>query len=237
MVISNSNYFAMQNWAIMGCRKFSAGYRFQNQCVNIMVCLVGLLLSFQVSAERPVKIVMLGDSLTAGYGLVKGQSVPAQLEKALRAESVNVKIINAGVSGDTSAGGLARISWALVGQPDGLIIELGANDGLRGLDPKQTFRNLNAIIEHALSAHIKVLLTGMLAPPNLGTEYGKDFNSVYPLLARHHGLELYPFYLKGIVSDPLLNLEDGLHPNEKGVAVIVKNLMPKVKILIAKIKK
>jgi acyl-CoA thioesterase-1 len=95
----------------------------------------------------------------------------------------------------------------------------------------------NAIIEHALSAHIKVLLTGMLAPPNLGTEYGKDFNSVYPLLARHHGLELYPFYLKGIVSDPLLNLEDGLHPNEKGVAVIVKNLMPKVKTLIAKIKK
>ena len=221
----------------MAWREFSAGYRLQKQCVNLVICLAGLLLPFQVSAERPVKIVMLGDSLTAGYGLVKGQSVPAQLEKALRDESVDVKIINAGVSGDTSAGGLARISWALMGQPDGLIIELGANDGLRGLDPKQTFRNLSAIIEHALSAHIKVLLTGMLAPPNLGEEYGKDFNSVYPLLARHHSIELYPFYLKGIVSDPALNLEDGLHPNEKGVTVIVKNLMPKVKILIAKIKK
>ena len=202
-----------------------------------MVCFVGLLLSSQVNAEEPVKIVMLGDSLTAGHGLVKGQSVPAQLEKVLRAEKINVKIINAGVSGDTSAGGLARISWALAGQPDGLIIELGANDGLRGLDPKQTFRNLNSIIEYALSANIKVLLTGMLAPPNLGPEYGKDFNSVYPLLARHHGIELYPFYLKGIVANKTLNLEDGLHPNEKGVTIIVKNLIPKVKTLIAKIKK
>lgn len=208
----------------------------QHRRVNIMAYFVGLFLSFQVSAEEPIKIVMLGDSLTAGYGLVKGQSVPAQLERALRAESINVKIINAGVSGDTSAGGLARISWALAGQPKGLIIELGANDGLRGLDPKQTFRNLNAIIEHALSARIEVLLAGMLAPPNLGLEYGEDFNSVYPLLARHHGVELYPFYLEGIVADPILNLEDGLHPNEKGVAVIVKNLIPKVKSLIVKIK-
>ena len=198
---------------------------------------MSLFLSFQASAAEPVKIVMLGDSLTAGYGLVKGQAVPAQLERALKAEGVNVKIINAGVSGDTSAGGRARLTWALSEQPEGLIIELGANDGLRGLDPKQTFKNLNAIIEQALSAQIDVLLTGMLAPPNLGPEYGKAFNRVYPLLARYHGIELYPFYLEGVVSDPALNLEDGLHPNEKGVAIIVKNLLPKVKNFIAKLKK
>ena len=196
-----------------------------------------MFLPFQAIATEPVKIDMLGDSLTAGYGLVKGQAVPAQLERALKAEGVNVKIINAGVSGDTSAGGRARLTWALSEQPEGLIIELGANDGLRGLDPKQTFKNLNAIIEQALSAQIDVLLTGMLAPPNLGPEYGKDFNRVYPLLARYHGIELYPFYLEGVVSDPALNLEDGLHPNEKGVAIIVKNLLPKVKNFIAKLKK
>ena len=237
MVIFKLKHFVLQDWAIKSWRKIYAGYGMQHRLVNIMVCFVGLLLSSQVNAEEPVKIVMLGDSLTAGHGLVKGQSVPAQLEKVLRAEKINVKIINAGVSGDTSAGGLARISWALAGQPDGLIIELGANDGLRGLDPKQTFRNLNSIIEHALSANIKVLLTGMLAPPNLGPEYGQDFNSVYPLLARHHGIELYPFYLKGIVANKALNLEDGLHPNAKGVTIIVKNLIPKVKTLKKKKKK
>lgn len=180
---------------------------------------------------------MLGDSLTAGYGLPKGKSVPAQLELALKTGGFNVKIINAGVSGDTSAGGLRRLTWALSEQPQGLIIELGANDGLRGLDPKQTFKNLNAIIEKALSAQIKVLLTGMLAPPNLGPEYGKDFNYVYPQLAHNHGIELYPFYLEGVISNPTLNLNDGLHPNVKGVAVIVKNLLPEVKKLIAKIRK
>ena len=188
-----------------------------------------------VRAAEPLKILMLGDSLTAGYGLVKGQSVPAQLEMALKADGINVKILNAGVSGDTSAGGLARLAWALAEKPKGLIIELGANDGLRGLEPKQTFKNLNTIIEKALSAHLKILLTGMLAPPNLGSEYSTDFNRVYPILARYHGIDLYPFYLEGVASVPGLNLEDGLHPNEKGVAIIVKNLMPQVKKLITKI--
>jgi len=188
-----------------------------------------------VRVAEPLKILMLGDSLTAGYGLVKGQSVPAQLEMALKADGINVKILNAGVSGDTSAGGLARLAWALAEKPKGLIIELGANDGLRGLEPKQTFKNLNTIIEKALSAHLKILLTGMLAPPNLGSEYSTDFNRVYPILARYHGIDLYPFYLEGVASVPGLNLEDGLHPNEKGVAIIVKNLMPQVKKLITKI--
>lgn len=180
---------------------------------------------------------MLGDSLTAGYGLPIGQSVPEQLELALKTGGINVKIINAGVSGDTSAGGLARLAWALAEQPNGLIIELGANDGLRGLDPKQTYLNLKTIIEQAISEQIEVLLTGMLAPPNLGPEYSKDFNRIFPLLARKQGVEFYPFYLKGVISNPNLNLEDGLHPNEKGIAIIVKNLLPKVKKLIAKIKK
>ena len=203
--------------------------------VNMIPCLLCLLFSFQATAAEPLKILMLGDSLTAGYGLVKGQSVPAQLEKRLNAEGVNVRIINAGVSGDTTAGGLARMKWALTEDPKGLIIELGANDGLRGLDPKQTFENLDAIINQALAADLEILLTGMLAPPNLGPEYSQEFNRIYPLLAQYHGIDLYPFYLEGIVSDPALNLADGIHPNEQGVAVIVKNLMPYVKALIAKI--
>ena len=232
MVIFKLKHFASKDWG-----KLLIGYGASLLSVNIATYFVCLFLSLQVSAAETVKIVMLGDSLTAGYGLARGQSVPAQLEMALKAGGLNVKIINAGVSGDTSAGGMTRLAWALAEKPEGLIIELGANDGLRGLDPKQTFKNLNAIIEQALSAHIEVLLTGMLAPPNLGPEYGKNFNRVYPLLAHYHGIELYPFYLEGIVSDSTLNLEDGLHPNEKGVAIIVKNLMPKVKKLIAKIKR
>ena len=232
MVIFKLKHFASKDWG-----KLLIGYGASLLSVNIATYFVCLFLSLQVSAAETVKIVMLGDSLTAGYGLAKGQSVPAQLEMALKVGGLNVKIINAGVSGDTSAGGLARLNWALAEQPDGIIIELGANDGLRGLDPKQTFRNLNTIIEKSLSKHIEVLLTGMLAPPNLGPEYSREFNSVYPLLARNHGIEFYPFYLDGVVSDPTLNLEDRLHPNEKGVAIIVKNLLPKVKIIISRIKK
>ena len=231
MVISKFKHFSVYVWD-----KLFTGYGVSLLSFNILACFVCLFLSFQVSAPEPIKIVMLGDSLTAGYGLAKGQSVPDQLELALKTSGVNVKIINAGVSGDTSAGGLARLTWALAGKPEGLIIELGANVGLRVLVPSQTYLNLKTIIERAKSAHIEVLLTGMLAPPNLGLEYGREFNSVFPILAREQGIELFPFYLEGVVSDPSLNIDDGLHPNEKGIAIIVKNLLPKVRKIISKIK-
>jgi acyl-CoA thioesterase-1 len=232
MVIFNLKHFSKYGWV-----KLLIGYGVSLLTFNIVAFFVCLFLSLKVNATEPIKIVMLGDSLTAGYGLPMGQSVPEQLELALKTDGINVKIINAGVSGDTSAGGLARLTWALEEKPKGLIIELGANDGLRGLDPKQTYLNLKTIIEQAISAQIEVLLTGMLAPPNLGPEYSKDFNRIFPLLARKQGVEFYPFYLEGVISNPTLNLKDGLHPNEKGIAIIVKNLLPKVKKLITKIKK
>lgn len=199
----------------------------------VMVC----LWTAQAGAAAPLKILMLGDSLTAGYGLVKGKSVPDELERALNAEGYNVTLINAGVSGDTSAGGRSRLAWAMAGKPQGLIIELGANDGLRGLDPKQTRQNLDAIIAQAKAAGVAVLLTGMLAPPNLGPEYGQEFNQIYGDLARRHEVALYPFFLQGVVATPELNQPDGLHPNEAGVAVVVKNLLGSVKKLIAEIRK
>lgn len=180
---------------------------------------------------------MLGDSLTAGYGLVKGQSIAAQLDRALKADGMAVQIINAGVSGDTSAGGRARLGWALADQPDGLIIELGANDGLRGLDPADTRQNLDAIIAQAKMAGLEVLLTGMLAPPNLGPEFGEEFNRIYPELAAQHQVLLYPFFLEGVIAEPTLNQADGIHPNPEGVAVVVKNMMPVVRAFIQKIKK
>ncbi|NQW01054.1 MAG: arylesterase [Rhodospirillales bacterium] len=203
-----------------------------------MALVVGWLLSaLPAGAAEPLKILMLGDSLTAGYGLVKGQSVPARLDQALKAGGVDVQIINAGVSGDTSAGGRARLAWALADGPRGLIIELGANDGLRGLDPQQTFANLDAIISQAKAAGLAVLLTGMRAPPNLGPEYGDEFNRIYPDLAARHRVPLYPFFLDGVVADPALNQADGIHPNPDGVAVIVKKLLPLVKAMISAIEK
>lgn len=196
---------------------------------------VFLIAPLAAAASEPLKILMLGDSLTAGYGLEKGKSVPAQLNRALEEAGHSVQIINAGVSGDTSAGGLSRLAWSLADQPQGLILELGANDGLRGLEPAETRKNLDAIISQAKAAGVKVLLAGMLAPPNLGPEYGESYNKVFPGLAEQHDILFYPFFLEGVVSDPALNQADGIHPNEAGVAVIVKNMMPAVQKLIEEI--
>ncbi len=176
---------------------------------------------------------MLGDSLTAGYGLVKGQSVPARLERALNKDGLQVTLINAGVSGDTSAGGLARLAWAMADNPDMVIIELGANDGLRGLDPKQTHANLDSIITQVKRTPARILLTGMKAPPNLGPEYGAEFNGLFEDLASRHKVAFYPFFLDGVIADPTLNQADGIHPNPDGVAVIVEKIMPMIKKIIA----
>ncbi len=184
-------------------------------------------------AASPARIVVLGDSLISGYGLAAGEAFPARLEAALRTDGLDVHILNAGVSGDTSAGGRARLDWALADGADAVIVELGANDGLRGVDPAETFANLDAILARLAERGTKVLLAGMLAPPNMGRAYGAAFNDVYPRLAAKHGVALYPFFLDGVVAQPELNQGDGLHPNARGVAVIVERIAPYVKRLLA----
>lgn len=182
--------------------------------------------------DRPV-ILAIGDSLTAGYGLPPGKSFPDQLELALRGEGVDAKVVNGGVSGDTSAGGLARLEWLLEEKPDLVILELGANDGMRGLDPVATKDNLDRIIARVQESGAHILLAGMVAPPNMGSEYGKKFNAIYPDLAKRHGTAFYPFFLDGVAMDPSLNQQDGIHPTAEGVAVIVKRMLPIVNSALA----
>jgi acyl-CoA thioesterase-1 len=180
---------------------------------------------------EPFRILALGDSLTAGYGLAPAEAFPVQLEKALRADGLNVRVINGGVSGDTSAGGLARLDWALSeDRPQAAIVELGANDGLRGLDPRGTFANLDAILTRLEGDGIRVLFTGMLAPPNMGKAFAEQYRQVFvSLAAKHKAALFYPFFLDGVASDPALNQGDGIHPNARGVAVIVGRILPTVK--------
>lgn len=187
------------------------------------------------AAAAPLKILALGDSLTAGYGLPPGQGFVPQLQKALKAAGVAAEVQDGGVSGDTTAGGLARLDWLLADDPQLVIVELGANDALRGLDPGQAKANLGAILAKLTSQHRAVLLAGMLAPPNLGTDYGTAFNAIYPDLAKQYGVVLYPFFLDGVAADPALNQADGLHPTAEGVAIIVKRLMPSLRQVIAKL--
>ena len=183
-----------------------------------------------------ITILALGDSLTAGFGLVQSDSFPMQMERALRQSGRNVRIINAGVSGDTSAGGRSRLAWALAESPDAVILELGANDGLRGLEPQQTEANLDAMIKEIKKRKIAVLLAGMRAPPNLGSEYEAEFNGLYRRLAEKHKILFYPFFLDGVAAIPSLNQGDSIHPNAQGVSVIVKRMRTIVLRLISKIK-
>nr|WP_254432331.1 arylesterase [Magnetospirillum sp. SS-4] len=181
---------------------------------------------------QPLKILALGDSLTAGFGLAAEAAFPARLERALRAEGRDVRVINAGVSGDTTAGGLARLVWALAERPDLAIVELGANDGLRGLDPKVTRTNLDAILTRLKRDGIGVLLAGMLAPPNYGRAFEAEYKAVFEGLAARHDVVFYPFFLDGIAGDARLNQPDGLHPTAKGVDVIVERILPSVRVLL-----
>ncbi|MGB0697180.1 MAG: arylesterase [Rhodospirillaceae bacterium] len=182
-----------------------------------------------------IKILALGDSLTAGYGLAPGESFADQLQAALRAKGHRVTVVNAGVSGDTTAGGLARVDWLLGDRPDAAIVELGANDGLRGIDPASTKANLNGILEKMAANDVPVLLAGMLAPPNLGSEFGEAFNSLFPVLAEQHDAVYYPFFLEGVARVPELNLSDGIHPTAEGIGVIVENILPKAEELLARV--
>jgi acyl-CoA thioesterase-1 len=182
-----------------------------------------------VAAADPIRLMVLGDSLTAGYGLPEKEAFPVKLEAALRQSGISAVVINAGVSGDTTAGGLARIGWALADRPTHVLVELGANDALRGIDPKTTRGNLDAIVAKLQAAGVKVMLAGMYAPPNWGKEYETDFRSIYPDLARKYGVGLYPFFLDGVAARRELNQPDGIHPNEKGVAIIVERILPPVR--------
>ncbi len=178
--------------------------------------------------DDPVRILVLGDSIAAGYGLPADRSFPARLQAKLKSEGHRVKVINAGVSGDTTAGGKARLDWALADKPDVAIVELGGNDGLRGIPPAETEANLNAILARLKAAKVRVLLTGMLAPPNMGEGYEGQFNALFPALARRYGVAFYPFLLDGVAAQPALNQPDGIHPNDQGVAVLVDRLAPYV---------
>lgn len=203
-----------------------------NRFAALCLLAVGLLAFMSVPgrAAEP-RILALGDSLTAGYGLQARDSFPSQLERALNAAGVPAKVINAGVSGETSAGGLARLDWALNDKPDAVVLCLGANDALRGLDPGAMEANLDRILARLRARGLPVLLAGMLAPPNLGAEYGRQYNAIFPRLAEKHGALFYPFFLDGVASIPALNQADGMHPNAEGVAVIVERILPRVKEL------
>jgi acyl-CoA thioesterase-1 len=186
-------------------------------------------------ALADTRLLVLGDSLVAGYGLPPGQSFPAQLERDLKASGRDVTVINAGVSGDTTAGGLARLDWSLADNPQAVIIVLGGNDMLRGLPPEAAAANLDAIITRLGSRGIEVLLAGMMAPRNMGPAYVDAFDAMYPDLADRHDIEFYPFFLDGVALDPALNLDDGLHPNEAGIAEISHRIMPVVISLLARL--
>jgi acyl-CoA thioesterase-1 len=194
--------------------------------------LLGVTPGLGPAMAKTTEILAFGDSLTSGFGLPPAEALPTRLEAKLRADGLAVHIVNAGVAGDTTTDGLARLDWSLADKPEIVILELGANDALRGLDPATVRANLDALITRIQKSGARLLLVGMLAPPNLGEEYQRDFNRIYPELAEAHGVPLYPFLLEGVARDPKLNQPDGLHPNESGVGIIVDHIAPYVARLI-----
>ena len=210
--------------------------------VHILVLMVALMTAPMAlaqtaapAAKRPIKMVVLGDSLSAGLGLEASAAFPARLQKALQAKGIAIDISNAGVSGDTSSGGRDRLDWSVPDGTDAVILELGANDALRGLDPKVTRDALSDILTRLKVRKIAVLLCGMVAPPNYGSDYAAKFNAIYPDLAKSFGVPLYPFFLDGVAADARLNQADGMHPTPEGVDVIVKNILPSVEAFLGTI--
>jgi acyl-CoA thioesterase-1 len=216
-------------------RRHSCAESVFNRIAHFFALVVGVLFLIGAgAAQSDDKLILaLGDSLTAGFGLAKSSGFVAQLEAKLGQSGIGARVIDGGVSGDTSAGGLARLDWLLVDQPDLVIVELGANDGLRGLDPSATMANLDAILMRLKARGAKVLLTGMQAPPNMGQEYAHEFNGIYETVARKHNTALYPFFLEGVAAKPHLNQSDGIHPNAEGVELIVEQILPLVLTMLA----
>ena len=194
-----------------------------------------LLLSIAPAQARTLRLLVLGDSLAAGYGLAASEGFQAQLSAALKARGIDVTLVDAAVSGDTTAGGRARLDWALADGADAAIVELGGNDGLRGIDPVNTEQNLTAILDSLAARKLPVLLSGMVSPPNLGAEYGDQFKAVFTRLGRRPGIIDDPFFLEGVAADPSLNQPDHIHPNPEGVRRIVARLLPMVEALLAKV--
>ncbi|KRR28909.1 arylesterase [Bradyrhizobium retamae] len=210
---------------------------------HIRVLIVALMTAGPVLAQtqapatpvKPIKMVVLGDSLSAGLGLSAPAAFPARLQKALSDKGINVDMINAGVSGDTTSGGRDRLDWSIPEGTEAVILELGANDALRGIDPAVTRAALSDILTRLKARKIAVLLCGMLAPPNYGSEYAARFNAIYPELSKSFGVPLYPFFLEGVASEAKLNQADGIHPTAEGVDIIVKNILPTVEAFIGTI--
>ena len=210
--------------------------------VHILVLIMALMTAETVLAQgsvagtaKPIKMVVLGDSLSAGYGLPAGAAFPVRLQKALDTKGIKVDIINAGVSGDTSSGGRDRLDWSVPEGTEAAIVELGANDALRGTDPAVTRAALSDILTRLKARGVAVLLCGMVAPPNYGSDYAARFNTIYPDLAKSFGVPLYPFFLEGVVADAKLNQADGMHPTAEGVDIVVKNILPTVEAFLGKL--
>ncbi len=194
------------------------------------------LLAATPATAREIRLMMLGDSITAGYGLPRGQALPVRLEAALRERGRSVRVLDAGVSGDTTAGGRARLDWALADRPDAVIVALGGNDGLRGLAPSATQANLAAILDALKARGLPAMLAGMLAPPNLGADYGREFAASFTRLAEARPeVVFYPFLLDGVAGEPSLNQPDRIHPNEAGVAELVRRMLPAVESLLGRV--
>jgi acyl-CoA thioesterase I len=204
---------------------------------HMLSMIAAFVMAMSAADAATVKILALGTSLTQGLGVPPGLDLIAVLETRLKASGLDVKFINAGVSGDTSAGGLARLDWSLADRPQAAIIELGSNDALRGQAPAETEKNLAAILTRLKSAHVAVLLTGMKAPRNLGPEYDAQFDAIYPRLAKRFDVLFYPFILDGVAADPKLNQADGIHPNPAGVKIIADRMLPYVKRLVLEAKR
>ena len=203
--------------------------------VHILVLMVALMTAAPALAQ-PVKVVVLGDSLSAGLGLSAADAFPAKLQKALKDKGIDVAIMNAGVSGDTASGGRDRLDWSVPNGTEAVIVELGANDALRGTDPAITRSALSDIVSRLKARGVAVLLLGMLAPPNYGSDYAARFNTIYPDLSKSFGVPLYPFFLDGVAADPKLNQADGIHPTAEGVDIIVKKILPTVEAFIGTIR-
>jgi acyl-CoA thioesterase-1 len=206
------------------------------QALAVSAGLASGTLTGHAEPAAPVRVVALGDSLTAGYGLAFTDAFPAKLERALAQRGIAATIANAGVSGDTSSGGLARLDWSIPSDTEAVIVELGGNDVLRGIDPKITRAALDGILSKLKERGLPVLLCGMLSPPNLGGEFARNFNAIFPELAEKYGAVYYPFFLQGVAGEMRFNQRDGLHPTAEGIELIVKNILPKAQELVSRVR-